>query len=75
MNVGPTADGRIVPAFQERLLEMGAWLKVCVCVCVCVHVCTCVGVGCMCVCGWVGGVCNVYKSGSMGVKGSVCVHV
>ena len=33
LNVGPTADGRIVPAFQERLLEMGAWLEVCVCVC------------------------------------------
>ena len=28
LNVGPTADGRIVPAFEERLLEMGAWLKV-----------------------------------------------
>ena len=33
LNVGPTADGRIVPAFQERLLEMGAWLEVCVGVC------------------------------------------
>lgn len=28
LNVGPTADGRIVPAFEERLLEMGAWLEV-----------------------------------------------
>jgi alpha-L-fucosidase len=28
LNVGPTHDGRIVPAFQERLLEMGAWLKI-----------------------------------------------
>ena len=28
LNVGPTADGRIVPAFEERLLEMGTWLKV-----------------------------------------------
>ena len=28
LNVGPTADGCIVPAFQDRLLEMGAWLKV-----------------------------------------------
>ena len=28
LNVGPTADGRIVPAFEERLLEMGAWLQV-----------------------------------------------
>ncbi len=28
LNVGPTADGRIVPAFEQRLLEMGAWLEV-----------------------------------------------
>ena len=28
MNIGPTADGRIVPIFQERLRQMGAWLKV-----------------------------------------------
>ena len=28
LNVGPTADGRIVPAFEERLLEMGTWLNV-----------------------------------------------
>lgn len=28
MNVGPTADGRIIPAFQERLLQMGDWLSV-----------------------------------------------
>ncbi|KAM7452402.1 Tissue alpha-L-fucosidase [Porites harrisoni] len=28
MNVGPTADGRIIPAFQERLLQMGEWLSV-----------------------------------------------
>ncbi len=28
LNVGPTADGRIVPAFEERLLDMGTWLKV-----------------------------------------------
>ena len=34
LNVGPTHDGTIVPAFEERLLEMGAWLKVCVCACV-----------------------------------------
>ncbi|XP_065176507.1 alpha-L-fucosidase-like [Sycon ciliatum] len=27
INVGPTADGRIEPIFQERLLQMGAWLK------------------------------------------------
>ncbi|XP_064396060.1 plasma alpha-L-fucosidase-like [Halichondria panicea] len=27
LNVGPTADGRIVPAFEERLLDMGTWLK------------------------------------------------
>ena len=28
MNVGPTADGRIIPAFEERLLQMGEWLSV-----------------------------------------------
>ncbi|XP_028395159.1 alpha-L-fucosidase-like [Dendronephthya gigantea] len=28
MNVGPTHDGRIVPIFQERLTEMGDWLRV-----------------------------------------------
>lgn len=28
LNVGPTADGRIIPAFQERLLQMGKWLDV-----------------------------------------------
>ena len=28
MNVGPIADGRIVPIFQERLLQMGEWLSV-----------------------------------------------
>ena len=28
LNVGPTADGRIIPAFEQRLLEMGAWLEV-----------------------------------------------
>jgi len=28
MNVGPTADGRIIPAFEERLLQMGQWLSV-----------------------------------------------
>jgi alpha-L-fucosidase len=27
MNVGPTHDGRIVPIFEERLLQIGAWLK------------------------------------------------
>ena len=27
LNIGPTHDGRIVPAFQERLLEIGAWLR------------------------------------------------
>jgi alpha-L-fucosidase len=26
VNVGPTADGRILPIMQERLLEMGRWL-------------------------------------------------
>ena len=28
MNVGPAADGRIDPIFEERLREMGEWLKV-----------------------------------------------
>ncbi|MBN3314987.1 FUCO2 fucosidase, partial [Atractosteus spatula] len=28
MNVGPTHDGRIVPIFEERLRQMGQWLKV-----------------------------------------------
>ena len=28
LNIGPTADGRILPAFEERLLQMGAWLEV-----------------------------------------------
>ena len=28
LNVGPTADGTIPPIFEERLLQMGAWLAV-----------------------------------------------
>ncbi|XP_034051312.1 plasma alpha-L-fucosidase [Thalassophryne amazonica] len=28
MNVGPTRDGKIVPIFEERLRQMGQWLKV-----------------------------------------------
>ena len=28
MNIGPTHDGRIVPAFEERLRQMGSWLGV-----------------------------------------------
>lgn len=28
LNVGPTKEGTIAPAFQERLLQMGQWLKV-----------------------------------------------
>ena len=28
MNVGPTADGRIDPIQEERLRQMGDWLKV-----------------------------------------------
>ncbi|GAB1607878.1 alpha-L-fucosidase-like isoform X1, partial [Argonauta hians] len=28
MNVGPTHDGRIAPIFEERLLQVGQWLKV-----------------------------------------------
>lgn len=28
MNVGPTKDGIIIPLFQERLREVGKWLKI-----------------------------------------------
>lgn len=28
MNIGPTHDGRISPIFEERLRQMGVWLKV-----------------------------------------------
>ena len=28
LNIGPTADGRILPAFEQRLLEIGKWLEV-----------------------------------------------
>ncbi|XP_033873253.3 plasma alpha-L-fucosidase [Acipenser ruthenus] len=28
MNIGPTHDGRIAPIFEERLRQMGLWLKV-----------------------------------------------
>lgn len=28
MNIGPTHDGRIAPIFEERLRQMGGWLKV-----------------------------------------------
>ncbi|XP_065066489.1 alpha-L-fucosidase-like [Rhopilema esculentum] len=28
MNIGPTADGRITPIYEERLRGFGAWLKV-----------------------------------------------
>uniref|UniRef100_A0A3P9K524 Alpha-L-fucosidase n=1 Tax=Oryzias latipes TaxID=8090 RepID=A0A3P9K524_ORYLA len=28
MNIGPTHDGRIAPIFEERLRQMGQWLKV-----------------------------------------------
>ena len=28
MNIGPTADGRFIPVFEERLRQMGSWLKV-----------------------------------------------
>ncbi|BFZ03722.1 hypothetical protein BsWGS_06761 [Bradybaena similaris] len=28
MNVGPTSDGTISPIYQERLLQIGAWLEV-----------------------------------------------
>eukprot|EP01097_Dermamoeba_algensis_P005925 TRINITY_DN372_c0_g1_i1.p1 TRINITY_DN372_c0_g1~~TRINITY_DN372_c0_g1_i1.p1 ORF type:complete len:252 (-),score=53.16 TRINITY_DN372_c0_g1_i1:27-782(-) len=28
LNVGPTADGLILPVFEERLLQIGEWMKV-----------------------------------------------
>ena len=28
MNIGPTHDGRIIPIFEERLRQVGQWLKV-----------------------------------------------
>ena len=28
MNVGPTHDGRIIPIYEERLRQVGEWLKV-----------------------------------------------
>nr|XP_011433349.2 alpha-L-fucosidase isoform X1 [Crassostrea gigas] len=28
VNVGPTSDGKIIPVFEERLRELGQWLKV-----------------------------------------------
>lgn len=28
MNVGPSKDGKIAPIFQERLLDLGKWLKI-----------------------------------------------
>ncbi|XP_046357814.2 alpha-L-fucosidase-like [Haliotis rufescens] len=28
MNIGPTKDGRLIPIFQERLKQMGDWMKV-----------------------------------------------
>jgi len=28
INVGPTADGMIVPIYEERLRQLGSWLKV-----------------------------------------------
>ncbi|KAG8176478.1 hypothetical protein JTE90_007148 [Oedothorax gibbosus] len=28
INVGPTPDGRIIPIFEERLRQLGSWLKV-----------------------------------------------
>lgn len=28
MNVGPTKDGKIVPIFEERLRQLGDWLRV-----------------------------------------------
>lgn len=31
MNVGPTHDGRIIPIFEERLMQMGKIVCRCVC--------------------------------------------
>ena len=28
LNVGPTADGLILPTFEQRLLELGQWMEV-----------------------------------------------
>ena len=28
INVGPTKEGTIIPVFEERLKQLGAWLKV-----------------------------------------------
>jgi alpha-L-fucosidase len=28
INIGPTAYGKIIPVFEERLRQMGSWLKV-----------------------------------------------
>ena len=28
INVGPTADGIIIPVFEERLRQLGSWLQV-----------------------------------------------
>ena len=28
LNVGPTRDGMITPIFEERLRDLGAWLKI-----------------------------------------------
>ena len=28
INVGPTADGMIIPVFEERLRQLGSWLQV-----------------------------------------------
>ncbi|XP_023212399.1 alpha-L-fucosidase-like [Centruroides sculpturatus] len=28
INIGPTHDGRIIPVFEERLRQLGSWLKV-----------------------------------------------
>lgn len=28
INIGPTKEGTIIPIFQERLLDLGSWLKI-----------------------------------------------
>ena len=37
MNVGPTADGRIAPVFEERLQQMGESTHACMQLVLCSH--------------------------------------
>ena len=43
LNIGPMADGTLDPVFEERLLEMGAWLNVSIVVLFVVVLMTCIG--------------------------------